>query len=60
MREELRETAHELRSAARATLLAVRSMIDARVRRIESREADRGLRVVDSRTTEGAAPHEIV
>ena len=60
MRDELRETAHELRNAARATLLALRSMIDARVRRIESREGERGLHVVDTRATEGSAPHEIV
>ena len=61
MREELRQAAHELRNAARATLLATRSMIDARVRHIEAREGERGPRVVDgSRTSEGSPPHEIV
>jgi hypothetical protein len=61
MRAELKEARDELRDAARATLLAVRSMIDARVRRLEARERETRLRVVDGDPAPGSpAPHEIV
>ncbi len=61
MKDELRQTAHELRNASRAALLAVRSMIDARMRRIEERQRDRTPRLSDDgRAGGGSAPHEIV
>ena len=61
MKSELKEARHELRNAARATLLAMRSMIDARVRRIEAREKERRLHVVGGAAArEPSPPHEIV
>ena len=61
MKSELREARHELRNAARATLLAMRSMIDARGRRIEARQKEQRLHVVDDGVArEPRAPHEIV
>ena len=61
MKSELKEARHELRTAARATLLAMRSMIDARVRRIEARQKARRLHVVDDTIArEPSPPHEIV
>ena len=61
MKSELKEARHELRNAARATLLAMRSMIDARVRRIEARQKERRLHVVDDDVArEPSPPHEIV
>jgi len=61
MKSELNEARHELRNAARATLLAMRSMVDARVRRIEARQKERRLHVVDDGIArEASPPHEIV
>jgi len=61
MKAELKDAGSELRNATRATLLAMRSMIDARVRRIEAREKERRLHVVDDGVArEPSPPHEIV
>ena len=61
MKDELEQARLELRNATRATLLAMRSMIDARVRRIEARQKEMRLRVVDGGVAgEPSPPHEIV
>lgn len=57
MKDELKDAKEQMRNATRAGLLAMRSMIDARIRRIERKQAAAGGAAAD----EGAQrPHEIV
>ena len=60
MKEELKDAKEQMRNAARASLLAMRSMVDARIRHIERKQAaaqDAGA----TRADEGEQrPHEIV
>ena len=57
MKEELKDAKEQMRNATRAGLLAMRSMIDARIRRIERKQAAGGA----VRADEGEQrPHEIV
>ena len=57
MKDELKDAKEQMRNATRAGLLAMRSMIDARIRRIERKQAAAGGATAD----EGAQrPHEIV
>lgn len=57
MKEELKDAKEQMRNATRAGLMAMRSMIDSRIRRIERKQAAAS---GAGATREEQRPHEIV
>lgn len=60
MRDALKDARRDIRRAMRSGLLAMRSMVDARIRRLEEQQAARSRDAADAPGGNDGARHEIV